>query len=288
MENQVFALDFNPWCGNGEAVVLFSGEHQTEACQERGPQVLDYYLMHLVLSGKGRFQTRGNTFELRAGQCFFIFPNELTSYAAMPDDPWHYRWVGFTGSRVQHILTSIGVTPHHPVIHLSHLQHAKYLCTQIQATLNRGAAYCDLEATGYLLLLFAACGPIRSMEGEDKLALVKRHIQKQVREAIHVLHERMPEKVSIAEIALKAGYNPSHFSKMFKSCTGMTPNTYLLQLRMEHAKLLLKKTLTIQEIASQVGYEDPLYFSRRFKAYFGFPPNVYRKMHEMADSYHLL
>lgn len=54
--------------------------------------------------------------------------------------------------------------------------------------------------------------------------------------------------------------------------------SYLVKLRMEQAKYLLRTTtLKGYEIGNQVGYEDYAYFSNLFKDYTGFKPNEFRK-----------
>jgi AraC-like DNA-binding protein len=51
---------------------------------------------------------------------------------------------------------------------------------------------------------------------------------------------------------------------------------YLLKLRMERAKLLLQEQLTIEQVASSVGFTDALYFSKQFKKWSGSSPSEYR------------
>jgi len=59
------------------------------------------------------------------------------------------------------------------------------------------------------------------------------------------------------------------FSKYF----GISPNQYLIQLRMNHAmELLTKRELSIKEISSACGFTDEKYFSRAFKKRYGYPP----------------
>ncbi|MDL2256554.1 AraC family transcriptional regulator, partial [Parabacteroides sp. OttesenSCG-928-K15] len=67
------------------------------------------------------------------------------------------------------------------------------------------------------------------------------------------------------------------FSRI-KDITGMTPNEYILHMKMAKATLLLKETtLTISEIAYQLGFSIPAYFSKCFKKQFGVTPADYRK-----------
>lgn len=72
--------------------------------------------------------------------------------------------------------------------------------------------------------------------------------------------------------------NKSYLCKIFKDGTGTTYNCYLLNLRIEHAKQLLRDPyLKIYEIADQIGFQDTAYFSKMFKDVTGFSPLQYRQ-----------
>jgi Transcriptional regulator containing an amidase domain and an AraC-type DNA-binding HTH domain len=74
---------------------------------------------------------------------------------------------------------------------------------------------------------------------------------------------------------LPMGY--SRFRKIFKETTGLSPNQYHLNLRLDKAKDLLTSTnLTINEVAYQTGFDSIFYFSRLFKKKNGLPPKEYR------------
>ena len=70
----------------------------------------------------------------------------------------------------------------------------------------------------------------------------------------------------------------SHLSHTFKKETGKSFREYLIGVRLEHAKRLLKySNLTITEIAISVGFSDSTYFSNVFKTKVGISPSAYRK-----------
>ena len=77
-------------------------------------------------------------------------------------------------------------------------------------------------------------------------------------------------------------FSYDYLRKLFKSEMGMTPHTYLTNLRMQMAEKLLcsYKTgeLNISEIAYVCGYSDSLYFSRVFKKIYGCSPKQYAEM----------
>ncbi len=58
----------------------------------------------------------------------------------------------------------------------------------------------------------------------------------------------------------------------------MSPQEYLLQVRMSKSKeLLQQKNITIGMVANEVGYDDQMTFSKVFKKRFGISPSDYRR-----------
>lgn len=84
---------------------------------------------------------------------------------------------------------------------------------------------------------------------------------------------------SLGVLAEKLNLSSGYLSILFKKTFGIPFQDYLLQLRMEKAKLLLLTThLKNYEIAEQIGFEDVNYFSLKFKKYFQLSPKQYKEM----------
>jgi AraC family transcriptional regulator, arabinose operon regulatory protein len=84
--------------------------------------------------------------------------------------------------------------------------------------------------------------------------------------------------LTLETVATFAGLSASHFSAEFRKYAGVAPMRHLLELRLSRASYLLAdKNLSVAEIASQTGFNDPLYFSRQFKKRFGQSPRYYRQ-----------
>ncbi|RNB83274.1 DNA-binding response regulator [Brevibacillus nitrificans] len=89
-------------------------------------------------------------------------------------------------------------------------------------------------------------------------------------------HFQSPD-ISIHKVCADLHISPGYFSSIFKRETKTTFVTYLLQLRMEKAKELLRTTdLKTFEIAEQVGYSDANYFSFCFRKHVGLSAKEYR------------
>lgn len=88
------------------------------------------------------------------------------------------------------------------------------------------------------------------------------------------LQENYYCEISLNELAAtKYFMNPNYLSRLFKSRVGIGFSRYLLQLRMEKAKELLQKgDMSINEIASMVGYASTSYFIANFKKVYGDTP----------------
>lgn len=97
-----------------------------------------------------------------------------------------------------------------------------------------------------------------------------------VRNAETILITRLQEPPTIPELAKMAGINQQTLKKGFKQVYGETINQYLTTKRLEQAEILIKNGgLKLQDVALEVGYNNPSYFSRRFKEKYGVTPRYY-------------
>ncbi len=79
-------------------------------------------------------------------------------------------------------------------------------------------------------------------------------------------------------LAEKAGVSEVYFRKLFKSCYGISPGQYLLRIKIDKAKQLLRAgQLTITEISVKCGYSNVYHFCEIFKKKTGMTPTEYRK-----------
>ena len=86
------------------------------------------------------------------------------------------------------------------------------------------------------------------------------------------------EKITLSDIARGCFYNPSYFSRKFKSLFGKKLSSYVEEKRLKVAVQMLRGTQgTIDEIAASVGFSDKSRFYKEFKKYYGKTPGEYRK-----------
>lgn len=90
--------------------------------------------------------------------------------------------------------------------------------------------------------------------------------------------KRYAEEIELCKIAEAVFLTPSYLSKLFKTETGETITDYLIFVRMERAKALLRErpSLKTYEVGELVGYTDPAYFNKAFKKATGSTPKEFR------------
>ncbi|MBI5205555.1 MAG: helix-turn-helix transcriptional regulator [Nitrospirae bacterium] len=95
---------------------------------------------------------------------------------------------------------------------------------------------------------------------------------------IEHIHAVLGEKITIEKMAKIACMSPSHFSRIFKQETGISPMDYLNRIRMDRAKkLLLAGDKSITEIAIECGFGSSSYLSACFYKRFKISPSLYCK-----------
>lgn len=106
--------------------------------------------------------------------------------------------------------------------------------------------------------------------------------EKFVKRAIAIVEENIGNPDFLVEnLCKQMAMSRVGFYKQILSITGKTPSEFIRHIRLQRAANLLEKSeLYINEIAFQVGFNDPKYFRKYFKDEYGITPNEYKKQHE--------
>lgn len=97
------------------------------------------------------------------------------------------------------------------------------------------------------------------------------------------MEDHIGENVSLGDLAQAACVSRFHFARMFRVSTGKSPMAFLLRLRIERAKEMLRGgNAKIAEVAAALGFFDQSHFARSFRRVTGLSPREF--MHEGADA----
>ena len=98
-----------------------------------------------------------------------------------------------------------------------------------------------------------------------------------VYEIISYLHTHYQEELTLDELAKRFYTNKYSLCALFREATGSSPNQYLIQCRLQKAKELLLKGLTVETVCRQTGYNNLSHFSRAFKRFAGMSPKQFQQ-----------
>lgn len=235
---------------------------------------LSSYLFFVVVSGAGQLQYDGRVFELHAGDCVYIDCHR--TYAQESSlDLWQLQWVHFYGAGAASI-------------------YEKYLERGGQPTFHPDSPDAFLTVWDSLFALASSPDYIRDMKLHaglsQLLVLLMEHSwsprpgshhaakRKNLTEIKGYLEQHYPEKITLDDLAERFFINKFYLTRIFKEQYGVSVNSFLLQIRITHAKQLLRFTdVPLEQIAQECGMGDAAYFSRCFKQVEGISPRGYRQ-----------
>ncbi len=254
----------------------YVGKETCEKGHRFGPFTRYCFLVHVVLRGRGIYRVRGKEYELGANQAFVIFPGIESVYQADREDPWTYCWVGMHGYNVEEFFSNLRITPDNPVIDL---QDTQELEESVDELLRRN----QLSRAGEMIRLgqtIRFLGLLETLQKKDQDAQGERRdpARTYVQYAMEMIRNSFRDNIRICGIADQIGINRSYLARNFKKDTGMTPQEYLINYRLERAaQYLVNRDDPVSSVAVYVGYSDQMAFSKAFKKKYGISPHKYRK-----------
>ncbi len=235
------------------------------------------YHLHAVIAGKGKVFNAGHETEVHAGQLFLTSPGKDILYQADSLEPWFYCWVTYDGSKAGSYFSSAGFEDD-VIIQDCHIDVNRFLTVSQEMLKKPQLNYASEIFRASFALQFLALA-VESYENQNgKTGSYKQlSTDDYIDYAIRYINNNYAN-VKINDVANYVNLNRTYFASLFRKKMYMSPQEYLMKIRMERScELLTKTTLPVRIIAGSVGYENPLTFSKIFKRKYGIGPKEYRK-----------
>lgn len=241
-----------------------------------GPIIRDHYVIHFIVSGHGKLVACGREYNAGAGECFAIFPHQITYYQASQDEPWVYYWLGFEGKWADELMRRSGFEGERLVRRILDerifgLMHTLRECAS-------GPDFFVLLSGAVWQTLYMLVSTAHSLPPAEFRDLPATADNQYVQVLLSIIHNSYGERINISALAERLGLNRSYMSELFHRYTGYSIKAYLVEYRLQRALLGLQfPERSIKRVAFECGFSDALYFSRAFKQRFGMSPDMYRK-----------
>ena len=242
-------------------------------CQR--PQGCVDNILFYCVQGKGYYTLDGHTFTLNPNH-YVIVPatDKPLVYWSDTEDPWSIYWVHFTSDALQAFNRAYHIVPEQGPQYIPHNEKGIRIWEEMYENLSRGYSPENLMNTNLCLYHLIATFVFSQQQNQNSSSPEKAII----RETIDYMKNNLDKTIRIEDFADLNKYSVSHFSKLFRLTTGMSPIEYFIHLKMQKAcQLLYTEDSRVKQIAALLGYDDPYYFSRLFKKYMNTSPETYRK-----------
>ena len=238
--------------------------------------------LHLTTRGTGSYNCIGQQLTSQVGDLVLLSPDALMDYRRDEScDLWQHQWIYFPQQENWiKLLNWPQVAPH--IFHLSadgeDFRQIESLFSQVIALHNEDGYLSQALTSNLLEQILLRC---KRMAPDGGLQVSDTRIS----QAKDYILEHFDKPFTIEDVASQVGLSAARLSSLFKQGTGTTIMKYRYEHRMSKAaQLLLHSKLPINQIAGQVGYNDPLYFSRSFTLYLGCSPTEYRDSHQQTST----
>ncbi|MCE9592465.1 MAG: helix-turn-helix domain-containing protein [Planctomycetes bacterium] len=252
----------------------------------RAPQGVPYWDLIYLSDGAVHLRANGAQHRFNAPCLLLIKPD--TPYemsGAIADEPWSEYWAVFSARRHWHgLLEWPAILPGIMALRLGDPKPKRRIKTAFAQAVR--LQHCKLGA---------AVHPYRedfAMNALERVLLltscvnpdVKRPaIDSRIQQAVQYLNDHLADPISVEGVAKAVHLSPSHLAHLFRQEIRESLKRYLERRRIERSReLLLQTDAPINQVAKEVGFDNPLHFSTRFRRYSGQSPRDYR-LHNKAD-----
>lgn len=246
--------DLNPLCA-GVQTKCFPGE---VGLTPSSP----FTMIHYVPSGRGTYHYNGKIYKIHAGQAFITPPTDMCCCIADADDPWTLRWVGFSGSLSSAFWemplvfdAEDDIFPHlkdlddpSPSLSFELASDLMLLYTKLisPSVLKKNKEQNHVrEIIDFIHKHYAADPTIQEIV--DQVGLSRDYASRLFKEKtgrsiqsflsdVRITNARrlLEQGLSVAQVAAACGFNSiPHFSRQFKCVEGVSPATWLKEMKMD-------------------------------------------------------
>ena len=239
--------------------------HTRHVTHDYPPHLHEEVSLGVMLDGREAIESGGATYHATAGSVLTINAEEVHANRSVRAE---YRVMKVRAEVLCGIAAEIGgrgaaVRFPRPVVHDAAAFRA---LQQLFRTFDRRAAQLEVQSAfvAAMGLLLARCGnlPVRASTGTIE----------SVRE---YLKAHYADDISLAELTRVAGLSPFHLLRLFRRDAGVPPHEYQTQVRIAHARKLIRDGLPLADAALQTGFFDQSHLTRSFKRIVGMTPGRY-------------
>lgn len=229
------------------------------------------FLLLYTYSGKGYLEYNEKTYHLQEGDGIFIDCRNPHFYRT-EGTQWVHSVLHFNGALCEYFFSEFsknGSVLFHQPIAGSYQNQLEHLIDLQEDVLPYRELLISHQLENILIDLL-----VNSQQYEKDMQT----LPKNIKYLVHYINNHYYKHLTLDFLAEFSNISKYQLCRLFRKYLGLSPNEYIIQLRLENAKKLLdSSSLSAKQISAMVGIQDENYFYRLFKSRIGMTPDVYRK-----------
>ncbi len=239
--------------------------------------IREKHILHFVYEGKGYYNVNNVNYSLKKGSVFAIYPGSIVSYGNLSSEmPMKFSWIGFDSAEADEVLSDLNLSHDLPVIQCSKIEEIHELIsdfTHANLEVNSFNMFSYIRFLYSVLEILKNSGNIENTK--NNLSLPKNYVMDDI---VSYIYKNYSNDLSVEEIAETFHISHSTLWRYFKDTMAISPNEYIMSVKISKAMQLLNGSIPIKDIAVAVGIPDVQYFSKVFKQKTGYSPSSLKKM----------
>lgn len=260
--------------------VVYDDELRLESYRFEGTQqpfpnhFHEYYVIGFVESGERCLSCKNNEYAIQKGNVLLFNPGD--NHACVQNDGGTLDYRGFNISKEVMLDLTEEVTGKRELPGLSEnvIFDEEVICYlhPLHEMVMKGL--CDFGKEENLLLLISMLIQRYGQPFENCIPECRGEIEK----ACRFMEQHFAERIYLDQICRYAGLSKSTLLRAFTKSKGVTPYSYLENIRIGEAKKLLEQGFPPIEAALRTGFSDQSHFTNYFNRFIGLSPGVYREI----------
>lgn len=236
--------------------------------------VMDSYLLLYACEGTGELEYMDRHFTISPGEGFLIDCRQTYSYHCAPtSEKWSYLWFNMSGFNFN-VYYNQFASVHKPVFKAPDGSELEEFIKKLTMTASqKDTPQSELVVSTTIINILTTLVLKSSEPMTDKRA-----VPKYIEGIMERINTGYASHITLDALAAEFNVSKFHLSREFKKYTGYSPNEYLISVRINRAKELLRRTrYSVGEISQLTGCGDVNHFIQLFKSREKTTPAAYRR-----------
>ncbi|WP_058308841.1 AraC family transcriptional regulator [Gracilibacillus massiliensis] len=240
-----------------------------------------YYHWLQTVKGEGVIELANQAFSLPEGKGILLTPYTPHKYYSDHNATVHWEtyYITFTGAAIEPILNALDMNYsafYEETDNISFENHMEKMIVKLENYQDPHHLSHEISADLYQFLMHLK----KYGQMNNKLSVLQSF--EKIKAIVEWLEQVYSQDIGLLEMSEKAQVSSQHLNTMFHDTFGISPYSFLVQLRIREAKriLITIPDLSLKEIAKQVGFNGVSHFVTTFKKREGVTPSTYRSLHQ--------